>query len=225
MQEIREEKGVPAALKGIAKIKVESPDEKFSVKEIVIAKRPHCLRLETLNPLGQPLFFIVTDGRELFLFSPPENKFYQGIASTKNVSLFFRVNLSLEETISIILGKVPLIDYDAGQVGCQMKGDFCVLRLTTRDGKLKQVIKVGLADHKVMESKTYKQGDGLIRTTEYRHYEKIGGTSFPREITVTMPRDETKVKMNYKEIKLLSEIDSDHFRLTPPPGVEVLPLE
>ena len=204
---------------------MESPKEKFSVKEIVITKKPQCLRLETLNPLGQPLFFIVTDGKELSLFSPSENKFYRGIASRKNVSLFFHVNLGLEETVSIILGKVPLIEYDAEHVECQREADFYVLKLSTKDKKLTQILKVNLSDQKVVESETYKQGEGLILTAQYKRYEKIGGISFPREITVTMPRDETRVKIHYKEIELLSEIDPDQFRLLPPQGVEVLPLE
>jgi len=225
LQEFKEEENTFTCLKGIAKIRVESPEEKFSVKEIIIAKRPQCLRLETLNPLGQPLFFIVTDGKELSLFSPSENKFYQGVASRKNVSLFFHVNLGLEETVSIILGKVPLIDYDAERAECQMEGDFYVLKLSTRDKKFKQIIKLSLSAQKVVESKTYKQGEGLVRTTKFRRYEKAGETFFPREITVVLPRDETRVKINYKEIELLSEIDPDQFRLIPPQEIEVLPLE
>jgi outer membrane lipoprotein-sorting protein len=225
LQEFKEEENAFTCLKGIAKIRVESPEEKFSVKEIIIAKRPQCLRLETLNPLGHPMFFIVTDGKELSLFSPSENKFYQGIASSKNVSLFFHVNLSLEETISILLGKVPLIDYDTEQVECWMKGKFCVLKLSTRDKQFKQIIKLSLSTQKVLESNTYRQGEGLVRTTEFRRYERVGETFFPREITVVLPRDETRVRIHYKEIELLSEIDPDQFRLTPPQGVEVLPLE
>jgi outer membrane lipoprotein-sorting protein len=127
--------------------------------------------------------------------------------------------------VSIILGKVPLIDYDAEETECQMEADFYVLKLSTKDKKLTQILKVNLSDQKVVESETYKQGEGLILTAQYKRYEKIGGISFPREITVTLPRDETRVKINYKEIELLSEIDPDQFRLIPPQGVEVLPLE
>jgi len=219
------EEGIPIGIKGIAKIRVESPDKKFSVKEVVIAKRPQYLRLETLSPLGHPAFFVVTDGRELFLFSPSENKFYHGIASPKNMSLLLPLSLSLEETISIMLGKVPLIDYDSEQVKCRVKGDFCVLRLSTRDGRFTQVLKVSLYGQKVIESETSEQGEGLILSTKYRYYEKLGETLFPKEISVSMPHDKTKVKVSYKRIELLSEIDPAQFRLTPPQGVEVIPLE
>ena len=132
------ENDTPASLKGIARIKVEAPDEKFSLKELVIIKRPGCLRLETLSPLGHPAFFAVTDGKELFLFYPSENKFYHGMASPENISVFIPLNLRLEEIVSILLGKVSLIDYDTDQVECQVEGGFYLLRLSRDDGRFKK---------------------------------------------------------------------------------------
>lgn len=214
----------PAGLKGIAKIKVESPDEKFSVKELVIAKRPGCLRLETLNPLGQPEFFAVTDGKELFLFSPSENKFYQGVASPENVSLFIPLNLNLEEMVSIMLGNIPLIDYDAEQIDCLAEGDCSLLRLSSEDGRLKQVLKVSISKQKVVESKTYEE-EALILSIQYECYDEIGEALFPRDIGVSMPRDKTKVNIKFKKIEFLSTINPAEFRLIPPQGVEVVPLK
>ncbi|MBW2553188.1 MAG: DUF4292 domain-containing protein [Deltaproteobacteria bacterium] len=214
----------PAGLKGIAKIKVESPDEKFSVKELVIAKRPGCLRLETLNPLGHPAFFAVTDGKEIFLFSPSENKFYHGMASPENISVFIPLNLRLEEIVSILLGKVSLIDYDADQAECQVEGDFYVLRLTSEDGRFKQMLNVSISKQKVVESKTYEE-EALILAVKYGHYESMEGELFPKDISISMPHDKTKVNVKYKKIEFFSEINSAEFRLIPPQGVEVISLE
>ncbi len=216
---------MPASLKGIAKIKVESPDGKFSVKELVIAKRPGCLWFETLSPFGRSEFFAVTDGKELFLFSPSENKFYHGMVSPENLSVFIPLNLRLEEIVSIMLGSIPLIDYNAEQLECKTEGDFYVLQLFTRDESFKQVLKVSLSTQKVAESKTYEKGDGLVLYTQYKRYDEIGKTLFPREINVSMPQDKTKVVIKYQKIEFLSEIDPDEFRLIPPQGVEVVPLE
>jgi outer membrane lipoprotein-sorting protein len=223
--EIEAGKDVPAGLKGIARIKVESPDKKFSVKEIVIAKRPRCLRLETLSPLGRPEFYAVTDGSDLFLFSPSENKFYRGTASPEHVSLFIPLALSLEEMVSILMGKVPLIDYDAEQVECEDGGGFWIVSLAAKDGRSKQVLKISMQNKKVVETETYGQGGVLIFSGEFGNYQKIGETLVPGEIIVSMPRDKTRVTVRYKNIELFSEIDPDEFRLTPPQGVEVVPLE
>ena len=218
------ENDTPAGLKGIAKIKVESPDEKFSVKELVIAKRPGFLRLETLNPLGHPGFFAVTDGKELFLFYPSENKFYHGIASRENLSRFIPLNINLEEMVSIMLGNIPLIDYDAEQIDCQAEGDFYVLRLSSEDGRFKQMLEVSISKQKVVESKTYEE-EALILAVKYGRYESMEGEFFPKDISISMPHDKTKVNVRYKKIVFFSEINSAEFRLIPPQGVEVISLE
>jgi len=222
--DIEEGKDIPAGLKGIARVKVESPDKKFSVKEIVIAKRPRCLRLETLSPLGRPEFYAVTDGIDLFLFSPSENKFYRGATSPENVSLFIPLNLSLEEMVSVILGKVPLIDYDDRQVKCEEGGGFWIVSLSAKDGRSTQVLKISMQNKRVVETETYGEGGNVIFSGEFGNYQKIGGTLVPGEIIVSMPLDKTRVTVRYKNIELFSEIDPDEFRLTPPQGVEVLPL-
>jgi len=223
--EIKEGKDVPAGLKGIAKIKVESPDKKFSVKEIIIAKRPGCLRLETLSPLGQPEFFAVTDGSDLFFFSPSENKFYRGITSPEHVSRFIPLNLSLEEMVSLILGKVPLIDYDPEQVKCAVEGVLLMVNLCAKDGDSTQTLKVDTQNKRAVGIEIYGQERSLTLAAEYGNYQKIGETIFPLEISISMPQDGSKVKISFKTIEFPSVIDPGEFKLIPPQGVEVLPLE
>ena len=203
---------------------MESPDEKFSVKELVIAKSPDCLRLETLSPLGHPEFFAVTDGKGLFLFSPSENKFYHGMASPENIFVFIPLNLRLEEIVSILLGKVSLIDYDTDQAECQVEGDFYVLRLSSEDGRFKQMLKVSITKQKVVESKTYEE-ETLILAVKYGHYESMEEELFPKNINISMPCDKTKVNVRYKKIEFFSEINPAAFKLTPPQGVEIISLE
>ena len=226
LRQLREAQGVPNAMRGIAKVKIESPEKKFSTKEIIIAQRPHEVRLETLSPLGHPEFFVVTDGQELSLLSPAENRFYHGPASPKNLSLLVPVTLkSVEEMVSIILGGTPLIDYDPEQVGYRVKGEWCVLKLTTKDGSVRQELKVSLSEQRVVESETSERGKGVILIITYGEYEKVGEMLFPREISIRVPRDKTKVKVSYKKLEFPLEIDPAEFILFPPQGVEVLPLE
>lgn len=214
----------PWGLKGMAKIKVKSPDETFSANELILAQRPGCLRLETFNPLGQPVFFAVTDGEELSLFSPSEKKFYRGVASPEHLSLFIPLHLSLEEIISILLGDVPLIDYDAEKIDGWVEEDRCWVRLSSDDGRLKQVLKVSLFNQQVVESNTYED-EALTLTIQYERYDEVEGTLFPREIRVSMPRDETEVRIRFKAIEFFSTLHADVFQLEPPEGVDLIWLE
>jgi outer membrane lipoprotein-sorting protein len=217
--------GIPRALKGIAKVKVKSPEESFSVKEFISAQSPNLLRLETLNPLGHPVFYAVTDGKEIFIFIPSENKFYRGSASPETLSLFIPLRLSIDELVPIFLGRMPLIDYDDGKVSCEEGDGFYSLQLLTEDRSEKQLLKVSADNLTVMESKTYKQGGELIISVQFGDYEMIGDVLFPKRISVFIPHDETRVVISYKKLEILPEISPDAFRLTAPQGIEVVPLK
>lgn len=225
---LRQAGEVPAvhSLKGIARIKVESPDETFSVKEFIIAQRPGSLRLETLTPLGQPGFYAATDGRELFLYNPSENTHYHGEATPRNLRLIkIPLHLAIEEVVSLVLGGVVLIDYDPEQSLCSANGDDYRIRLMTGDKKTTQVLTLSREDLRVVASETFRDGEALTLSVTYGSYEVDGGVNFPREIAVTFPADRTTVRINYKKVEFLSEVDSSLFRLDAPQGATTVPLE
>ena len=214
----------PPVLKAIAKIKVESPDENFSVKELIIAKKPNRLRLETLSPLGQPGFYAATDGQELFLFAPSENTYYHGNATPRNLGLIIPLHLGVKEMVSVIMGCVPLIDYNEDHLGCTGNEDGYLMRLEGVDESTTQVLTLSRDGLRVVASEIY-DSEGLTCSVTYRDYEIVEGVSFPGEITVFLPADRTTVRINYKKVEFLPEIDSSLFRLRAPQGAAIVPLE
>jgi len=222
---IIKDRGIPAALKGIAKVKVRSSGRTFSVKELVSVQSPYYLRLETLNPLGHPVFYAVTNGKEAFIFDPSEKKFYSGSASPETLSLFIPLSLGIEELVPIVLGRMPLIDYDAGQVNCKEVDGFYSLQLSAKDGSQLQRIKISTGNFTIVESGTYAQGGELITSVQFDDYEMVGDVLFPKRISVSIPHDETRAIISYKQLEILPEISPDEFRLTAPQGVEVVPLK
>lgn len=217
--------GIPGALKGIAKVKVRSSDKTFSVKELISAQSPRSLRLETVNPLGHPVFYAVTDGKEVFIFIPSEKKFYFGDASPQALSMFIPLSLGIEELVPLVLGRMPLIDYDDGEVSCEEADGFYTLEMSTQDGSVVQLLKISVENLTVVESATYERGGVLIRSVQFGDHEMIGDVLFPKSISIFIPHDETRVVISYKKLEILPEISSDEFRLTPPQGVEVVPLK
>jgi len=214
----------PPVLKAIAKIKVESPDENFSVKELIVAQKPNRLRLETLSPLGQPGFYAATDGQELFLFAPSENTYYHGNATPRNLGLIIPLHLGVKEMVSVIMGCVPLIDYSEDHLGCTGNEDGYLMRLEGRDESTTQVLTLSRDGLRVVASEIY-DSEGLTCSVTYRDYEIVEGVSFPGEITVFLPADRTTVRISYKKVEFLPEIDSSLFRLSAPPGAKIVPLE
>ena len=219
------ETGAPRGLKGVAKIKVKTADEKFSVKELIVAQRPDLLRLETLSPLGHPQFFAVANGEALYLFAPSENTFYYGTTSPQHMSSFIPLNLSLENVVPLILGGVHLIEYDTEHMGCQVLGDHYSVQLWAEDENTRQVLTVDLENLTVMASEIYHNREELYFSAQYEDYEMTGEVLFPKKITVFMPHDNTTVTIKYKRLEFLAEIDPAEFMLTAPPGAEVVHLQ
>jgi outer membrane lipoprotein-sorting protein len=217
--------GIPVALKGIAKVKVTSSDKTFSVKELISAQSPYSLRLETLNPLGHPVFYAVTNGKEAFIFDPSEEKFYFGSASPETLALFIPLSLDIAELVPIVLGRMPLIDYDDGQVSCEVVDELYSVELSAKDGSMLQRLKISAENFTVVESGTYEQGGELITSVQFGDYEMVGDVLFPKKISVFIPHDATRVIISYKQLEILPEISADEFRLTAPQGVEVVPLK
>jgi outer membrane lipoprotein-sorting protein len=195
------------------------------VKELISAQSPTSLRLETLNPLGHPVFYAVTDGEEVFIFAPSEKKFYSGSASPQALLSFIPLNLGMEELVPIVLGRMPLIDYDEGQVRCDVVDELYSLQLSAKDGSVLQRLKISADNFTVVESGTYEAGGGLLISVQFSGYEMIGDVLFPKRISIFMPRDETRVVISYKQLEILPEISADEFRLTAPQGVAVVPLK
>jgi hypothetical protein len=214
----------PPVVKGIAKIKVESPEETFSVKELIIAQAPDRLRLETLSPLGQPGFYAATDGRDLFLFAPSENTYYRGAAIPRNLGLIIPLRLGVEDMVSVIRGSVPLIAYDADHLRCAANEAGYVLQLTGQDENTTQVLTFSRDGLRVVTSETYGR-EGLTCSVRYEDYEPAGSSAFPRTITVSLPSERTTVRITYKKVELLPDIDSSLFSLSAPPGAKIVPLE
>ncbi len=217
--------GAPQGLKGLAKVKVKSAGEKFSVKELIVAKKPNLLRLETLNPLGHPQFFAVTNGEELYLFVPSENRFYYGNASPNNVSSFLPLSLSLENVVPLVLGGIPLIDYDPEQVGCQVMGEYYFLQLWSKGEDTRQVLTVGSDNLRVVETQIFHNREELYFSATFEDYEMNGEVLFPKRITIFMPEDDTTVTINYKQLEFLADIDPARFQLAVPKGAEVVYLQ
>jgi hypothetical protein len=49
------------SLRATAMVSVSSPEEKYRIDEVILAKRPGFLRLESIGPMGETFLFLTTD--------------------------------------------------------------------------------------------------------------------------------------------------------------------
>ena len=102
------------SLKGLAKVKIKTPENKISYTQVTIAKRPDLLRLEALNPFGKTVGFISSDGINIYIISPSERATYDSGKEFDLAYIYPGLNLKITSynLVNLILGRLPKDAYD-----------------------------------------------------------------------------------------------------------------
>ena len=62
--------GRHAALQGVAKLRVQTPQRTLSGTQVLLVEKPDRLRAETLSPFGTPVLVLTADGSDLAVLLP-----------------------------------------------------------------------------------------------------------------------------------------------------------
>jgi outer membrane lipoprotein-sorting protein len=210
-------------LKGLARVRVSAPGKKFTTQEVVFARRPGFLRLETLSPLGTPVFYLVAADRDLFLYHPGENRFYRGSADARGLSEFLPAGLDPEEVAALLLGGFPLFAPAESAVRYEARDGRWFLTLRGGSGFGDQVLGIDPRSGEVVSAEYSLRG--LARRLSFADHRPASGFSFPHRIDFEAPAARTELTVEYQEVTLNPEWEEGDFRLPVPRGAQVVPLE
>ena len=102
------------SIKGLAKVKIKTPENKISYTQVTIAKRPDLLRLEALNPFGKTVGFISSDGDTIYIISPSQRATYDSNTEFDLAYIYPGLNLKItaNNLVNLILARLPEDTYD-----------------------------------------------------------------------------------------------------------------
>ena len=118
LEKIQLYEGAIRSLKSLAKVKIKTPDSKISYTQVTIDQRPDLLRLEALNPFGKTVGFISSDGTTINIISPSERGVYDSGGKFDLAYIYpgLKLEISAENLVNLILGRLPVNVYDMGAV-------------------------------------------------------------------------------------------------------------
>lgn len=210
-------------LKGLARVKVSSTGKHFQAQEVLFVKRPAFLRLETLGPLGTPQLYLVTDGRELSLYDPGENRYYRGPATARHLSSALPVVLEPEEVVALLLGGLPLIDHETSSLrGDREKGLWILDLISTARGE-RQSLWVHPQSFQILRAESRRPGSS--RCLIFSDFSQVQGIFFPKKIQLTSLEPKSEISVEYEEVELNPGWGNEDFQLPVPRGAKVIPLE
>jgi len=214
---------VPQGLKGLAWLKVSSPGKNFQAQQVLFVERPAFLRLESLGPLGTPQLYLVTDGRELSLYDPAENRYYRGPATAHHLSSALPIPLGPEEAAAFLLGGLPLIDPESSSVRADREKGLWVLDLASPARAERQSLWVHPQSFQILFAETRRAGSS--RRLTFSEFEPVQGISFPKKIQLTSLESKGQISVEYQEVELNPNWKNEDFQLAVPRGARVIPLE
>ena len=209
-------------LKGLAQVKVTAAGKSFQAQEVLIARRPGWLRAESLGPLGTPQFYLVTDGHELSLYHPGENRYYRGRAIAQNLSLALPLALAPEEIVSLLLGAPLLIDYDVASLRRYEEEGLWTLELASTPRKERQILWIHPVSLRILRAEIYRPA--LSQRLIFEDFRRIQDFLFPQKIQFTSFEPAARLAVEYLEVELNPHLTPQDFQLPVPRGATVIPL-
>lgn len=204
------------SLKGLAKVKIKTPDNKISYSQVTIAKRPDLIRLEALNPFGKTVGFISSDGRNIYIISQSQRAVYDSNTEFNLAYVYPGLNLEItaDNLVNLILGRLPSNTYDMKSTPkLNTDGELIKLSFVSAISNSPNYLWVNSQNFRV-ERAEFTLSQGNRGTIQYEYFDNlIEGFYFPKIIDFNS--EGLSISIVYEEdIELNKEVNSKLF--TPP---------
>ncbi len=210
-------------LKGLALVQVSSTGKNFQAQEVLFVQRPAFLRIESLGPLGTPQLYLATDGRELSLYDPGENRYYRGPATARHLSSALPIVLEPAEAVALLLGGLPLIDHEISSLRADREKGLWILDLVSTSRGERQSLWVHPQSFQILRAEIHRSG--LSRCLTFGNFGQVQGVFFPKRIQLTSSEPRGQLSVEYQEVELNPAWEKQDFQLPVPRGAKVIPWE
>ncbi len=206
------------SVQGFARVWVRAEGRSAGGRQVLIVQEPNLFRTDVLNPFGSPVMQIAADGFDLTAIVPGDGVFYTGEATFANLYRFTRLPLALEETVALMLYRVPFNPLLDRELTPRHDGYLLTMR-----GALDWRQELFFDPRLRLVRADWYEGNRLVLRAEYGDFMSQDPT-FPRSLSLSVPGQELEAEVNFTEIELNVDIPPERFRLAPPRGYRVEPL-
>jgi len=204
------------SVQGLASVRIHSPVENVSFKQVTIAEEPDLLHIEALAPFGRTAAVLISDGDKVYVNFPKERTEFDNIKDFNFSLLYPRlpVDISLENLVNLFLGRLPEDpDYDESSI--LIRADQNQIVLTLFKNRLKEsVLWVNPETYRI-EKALIRLENGNTAACEFKDFIDFGnGVSMPRKIELKV--EEYSIQLKYdKDVSVNLNIDRELFKSQP----------
>jgi outer membrane lipoprotein-sorting protein len=220
LQEVAARQQALQGLKGLAQVKVSSEGKSMKSQQVLFARRPGFLRVESLSPLGIPLLYVVTDGKTLRLYHPGENRYYQGSYRGSSPSLGLPPDLNPEEVVAFLLGGLPTGECEKASSRADRKEGLWVLDLLSPSRGESRILWVHPEHFSILRAEF--NSPRFSYRVAFADFRQTNGILFPQHMVLTSADPPTRISVEFQELELNPpQWQAQDFLLPVPRGAEV----
>jgi hypothetical protein len=192
----------------------------LKAREEIIVRRPDCLRVEAMSPLGVALV-VAAQGAHLQIFEPSKNTLMRGTADAATLARFARIPMAPRDAVGLLMGIVPEAQTTSPPASVRTDGDMTVLTYDEPDHWRREL---GLHNSQLVMVRK-RSPDGAVNfEIHYADYRDIGGVMFAYKVDADFPAAATHVSFVYQRPIVNAKIADATFVLTPGPGAKQVDL-
>jgi len=221
VEHIEHEESKFHSLKGQARLKIDSPEQKGVLEVLVAVRLPDALHMQLLDGLGRPVQFFVSHAGRFALWDVEKNTFHRGAATRESLARFLPLYFSPEELAKVLLGAAPRLSEAKATSEVSPKGSEWLLGLTKEN--LSQKLHVQAKSFRVTHSEL--QGAQNYQLT-FASFARVGARKvFPERRALRVPSAQLFLELSYTDYALDKPLEDKLFLLAPPPGIRVVDVE
>ena len=199
-------------------------------KLLILAQRPGRLRMEGLSPTDDSVSVLATDGERFTSYQRGQSTCWVGRACPSNVGRFASVPLESDELVGVLLGRPPIIahaaktmKWDSAVGAYRLDLEGAAADLGMAHGRT-QRLWVAHADGRIVRTALLEDGKTKVDVT-YSEFKRVAEIVVPGQLDVTLAREQTDLRLEYRDIDLATPLQPDAFRFECPQGtaLEELP--
>jgi outer membrane lipoprotein-sorting protein len=204
------------SVKGLASVKIESPYNNVSYKQVTIAEEPNLLRLEAIAPFGRTVGMIISNGEKIYVISAEERNEFDNLEEFDFSNFYpdLPVKITLKNLVNLFLGRLPEEpDFINSQVLLGTDDGRVVLTLF-KDRKKESVLWIDPLNYRISKAMITLE-NGSTATCAFEDFIDVGnGTQIPRRIELRV--DEYLISLKYdRDVDVNTDIDRNLFKPQP----------
>ncbi|MEE8109913.1 MAG: DUF4292 domain-containing protein [bacterium] len=228
LEQVWERRGRFHDLRGVVEITLNSPQDRYAGKAVLLLQAKGSIRLEPLNFFGQPLIYIVAHNERLEAYDPGKGNYFRGRATARNLYQWLGIPLFPEEVVRILWGGVPPLarrhrfkaDWD-GSVGAS--GSYR-LEFQERGRGARRWWVDARTFLPVRFQALDSRGKDLL-TVRYKNYRRDWGIPLPVDVEVEVERSGRTLDLHYGQVKVNRGLAPLAFHLPVPRGTRIIPID